>query len=455
MKLPRRFSIAGLMVVVLVCLVGFAALHSGSATWAGGLYLLTYGVLTLAVVGAVCRGASERAWWLGFALFGLGYWRLHVLVPLLCIYHTPDRCAARMLSGLTESNQSPARPLQPLLLDCRALPLEPPGRDDRGRRCPRPSSPRRRALRLTVMPGLDGRAGRPGRGGAGLPPSDWRGSSRSRLGAGRVQVGPGPLGGRGVPADVGFARLRGPRVRMPPGSATHDLVRGGPLRPRLHGPEPRSGSVRGAQLCTPRRGRVPDGSPPVAAGDRERISRRRRPASPPGMSESSGPSLGRSPCPSPTRPRSKTSSNYIRAATRDPEGREVTIYVDPVGLKEAEKTMKSPIQIDLAGLPLSTTLRLALKQLGLVYRVRDGLLYHHLRILRGRSRHRSITTCSWGIASWPCSRPASALVGAPCRRPRSRAVLLNRASELARCPASTDPVIRSSPPFGPRRSRLP
>ena len=82
MRIPSRFSIAGLMAVVLVVAIGFAALHSGSATWAGGLYLVTNAVFALAVVGAVCRGASERAWWLGFALFGFGYLIAYlVLVP--------------------------------------------------------------------------------------------------------------------------------------------------------------------------------------------------------------------------------------------------------------------------------------------------------------------------------------------------------------------------------------
>ena len=38
--------------------------------------------------------------------------------------------------------------------------------------------------------------------------------------------------------------------------------------------------------------------------------------------------------------------------------------MDPIGLAEAEKSLKSPVQIDLAGLPLSTTLRLTLHQLG-------------------------------------------------------------------------------------------
>ncbi len=68
-----RFSIAGLMGVVLVAAVGFAALRNASEAWAGWLLLLTCGVLTLAVVGSLCRGPAERAGWLGFALFGWGY----------------------------------------------------------------------------------------------------------------------------------------------------------------------------------------------------------------------------------------------------------------------------------------------------------------------------------------------------------------------------------------------
>ncbi|MBV8234029.1 MAG: hypothetical protein JO329_28960, partial [Planctomycetaceae bacterium] len=52
----------------------------------------------------------------------------------------------------------------------------------------------------------------------------------------------------------------------------------------------------------------------------------------------------------------------------------IPIYVDPVGLQEAEKTMTSPVTLDLEGVPLKTTLRLLLKQLGLTYTVKDGLL---------------------------------------------------------------------------------
>ncbi|MBV8557496.1 MAG: hypothetical protein JO116_18190, partial [Planctomycetaceae bacterium] len=65
---------------------------------------------------------------------------------------------------------------------------------------------------------------------------------------------------------------------------------------------------------------------------------------------------------------------YIKSATQGPNDTGIPIYVDPVGLQEAEKTMTSPVTLDLEGVPLRTTLRLLLKQLGLTYTVKDGLL---------------------------------------------------------------------------------
>ena len=66
---------------------------------------------------------------------------------------------------------------------------------------------------------------------------------------------------------------------------------------------------------------------------------------------------------------------YIKSATQGPNDSGVPIYVDPVGLNEAEKTLTSPVTLDLEGVPLKTTpLRLLLKQLGLTYTVKDGLL---------------------------------------------------------------------------------
>jgi hypothetical protein len=66
--------------------------------------------------------------------------------------------------------------------------------------------------------------------------------------------------------------------------------------------------------------------------------------------------------------------NYIKQATTGPDGSGIRIYVDPIGLQEAEKSLTSPVQINLEGVPLRRTLQLALKQLGLVYFVDDGVL---------------------------------------------------------------------------------
>ncbi len=68
---------------------------------------------------------------------------------------------------------------------------------------------------------------------------------------------------------------------------------------------------------------------------------------------------------------------YIKSNTQSeeldlPSG--IPIYVDPLGLQEVEKTLQSPVTLDLEGIPLKTSLRLILKQLGLTYTVKDGLM---------------------------------------------------------------------------------
>jgi hypothetical protein len=63
----------------------------------------------------------------------------------------------------------------------------------------------------------------------------------------------------------------------------------------------------------------------------------------------------------------------LTADKDDPEG--LMVYIDPVGLSEAEKTMASPITLDLANVKLDTALRLALAQLDLrFYVANDGIL---------------------------------------------------------------------------------
>ena len=67
---------------------------------------------------------------------------------------------------------------------------------------------------------------------------------------------------------------------------------------------------------------------------------------------------------------------YIKTATAAPDcPRGLSIYVDPIGLQEAEKTEQSPVRIDLKGVALETGLRMMLAQLGLVaYVDKEGIL---------------------------------------------------------------------------------
>ncbi|SIO08819.1 RNA polymerase sigma factor, sigma-70 family [Singulisphaera sp. GP187] len=66
---------------------------------------------------------------------------------------------------------------------------------------------------------------------------------------------------------------------------------------------------------------------------------------------------------------------HINSTLAGPKGKGIPIYVDPVGLQTAERTMTSPVTIDLKGVPLKTTLSLLLRQIGLAYKVKDGVLF--------------------------------------------------------------------------------
>ncbi len=90
---------------------------------------------------------------------------------------------------------------------------------------------------------------------------------------------------------------------------------------------------------------------------------------------------------------------FVRSKMTGPNGA-LPIYVDPQALQEAGNTIDSEVAIDLEGVPLRTSLRLMLKQLGLAYCVRDGVLIissvegvreelgEAVRELMGSSQHR-------------------------------------------------------------------
>ncbi len=65
---------------------------------------------------------------------------------------------------------------------------------------------------------------------------------------------------------------------------------------------------------------------------------------------------------------------HVKDATKGADGKKLSIYVDPQALQEVEKTLESPVVIDLEDVPLRLSLRLVLKQLDLAYCVRDGVV---------------------------------------------------------------------------------
>src|SRR5262249_51419088 len=64
----------------------------------------------------------------------------------------------------------------------------------------------------------------------------------------------------------------------------------------------------------------------------------------------------------------------IQEASKGTDGKRIPIYLDPAGLQEADKNLSSPVMLDLEDVPLKFSLRLILKQLGLAYCVRDGVV---------------------------------------------------------------------------------
>ncbi|WP_165064144.1 RNA polymerase sigma factor [Paludisphaera rhizosphaerae] len=65
---------------------------------------------------------------------------------------------------------------------------------------------------------------------------------------------------------------------------------------------------------------------------------------------------------------------YVKQATDAPNDDGLELYVDPQGLQEADKTLTSPVALEVEGVPLRRTLQLLLDQLGLVYFVEDGMV---------------------------------------------------------------------------------
>ncbi len=91
-----RFSLLMLLGIVALIAVNIAALRTGDWFWCRLLFTLTLTVHLAAILGAVYRRGSERAFWIGFALFGWTYLSL-ANVPMF-------RLAEHQLFGSQVSN---------------------------------------------------------------------------------------------------------------------------------------------------------------------------------------------------------------------------------------------------------------------------------------------------------------------------------------------------------------
>jgi hypothetical protein len=94
---------------------------------------------------------------------------------------------------------------------------------------------------------------------------------------------------------------------------------------------------------------------------------------------------------------------YIKAATSGPDYAGIQIYVDPAALNDAKKTMRSPVRLDVEGVPLKTTLRLMSNQLGLDYVVEDGMLkIGGASTLSNSGSFRRMGHCYWALLAAFC-----------------------------------------------------
>ncbi len=75
----RRFTILGLMALILGLAVAIAALRNADDYWAGGLMLATALLIGVATLGAAYHSGRRRAGRLGFAVFAGGYFALAFL----------------------------------------------------------------------------------------------------------------------------------------------------------------------------------------------------------------------------------------------------------------------------------------------------------------------------------------------------------------------------------------
>jgi hypothetical protein len=78
----KRISTSGLMSIVVLSALGFAAMQKANALWAGVALFLVIGMLGVSTLGILYRHGAKRAGWVGFTLFG-GVYLVISLAPWL------------------------------------------------------------------------------------------------------------------------------------------------------------------------------------------------------------------------------------------------------------------------------------------------------------------------------------------------------------------------------------
>ena len=377
MRETRRLSILSLSGWVAVAALWLAALRSESDEWLGATVLATWSILSLTVIGAICRRGVERAWWLGFSVFGWGY-----LALIYAGFPLPTGLVLRALERL----------------------IHPPGSTGSG--APAPFSTVMSCL-ATFNPAIFQIGNLAAHQMCALLVATLGGWSSARLFGGKVD---GPtldragwdtrrVAARGSAAIAGFVVLALPGLRWVPGptaglvlvltfaalglTVLGALCNAGVRRASylgaagfgvgflvmVLGPDTSVGywpRVVTGRLLDAVEGWLPSPlvreatavSDPSGRANQRIREALERPAS---LHFPDGVELG-------------TLLKEVQAQMRRDGEPPVPVYIDPQGLMNADKTEHSPVGLDLEGVRLRTALLLALDQVSLTYLIIDGVL---------------------------------------------------------------------------------
>lgn len=393
-----RFPIKGLMGAVIVVALGLAALRDPSEIWSGIMFLLTCGVLCLAIVGVVCRQDEERAWWLGFALFGWGYlllsMRSTVVLPTLTLL---DSIAARLgapfrFSGGMGGMGGGMRSIGLWAFGGFGGPTV-----DGSVYLRQEIAHCLWALLAALLGGILARVifgSAKKRDEKVDPPAQTANQAHGRRSRWWLwPAGPGLVGGGLMLALVLTASRSSPGFWVGATFLTTCALLGITIL-GVVGEQGRrrqvwlGAAIFGVSYMAMAFGRSLDGETwPTLPTDH--LLETIRPWFPPVVSgfptSSDGiAALNARMWETLQRPVSmhfpeetplEDVLKYIQTKTSDLNGNKIPIYIDTLGFQEAERSPTSVVTVDLENVPLKISLRLCLKQLGLTYRIRDGLLF--------------------------------------------------------------------------------